>query len=77
MTPHEIRQIRTAHWHALEAIIRAARGDFELEAYHIAAGREYLHLATGAWPKCETTEDLIAECLRVVDAADVLLTPGG
>lgn len=76
MTPHELRQIRTAQWHANEAIARATMGDFDLEFYHVDAGCEFVQLVTGKKPKCANGDELIAECMRIVDMSNVVLLPG-
>lgn len=73
MTPHEVRQINTANWHGREAIARAAMGDYDLEFYHIDAGCEFVQLVTGKKPRCSSGDELIAECLRIVDTSNVIL----
>jgi hypothetical protein len=76
MTPNELRQIRTAEWHAREAIAHAAVGNFDLEFYHVDAGCEFVQLVTGRKPRCQNGDELVAECLNLVDMSNVVLLPG-
>lgn len=62
---HVARRIGLAEWHASEAILREAAGDFEQSEGHVQDACEYLRALKGAPVNAETPAEVIAMCCEL------------